>query len=206
MLFELVKAFIVGFCVPIPAGPVLLLVLQKTLLYGRGAGIAAGIGSDLADTAYAAVGLFALSLVSVFVSGHEALISIVGGLIILLVGYLMSRKDTSSIDGPKRERYTAVGFTFQAAGLAVSNPGALAAMMAALAIAGLEAGSLAAPVWAVLLCVAGGEFCYWFLLTWLVSRFINVTPSRLQKASMVSGMVIAVLGVALFIRGLILLF
>ena len=58
MGIEVFRAFLVGICAAVPAGPVLLLVLQKTLSRGREAGILTGLGSAFADTLFATVGLF----------------------------------------------------------------------------------------------------------------------------------------------------
>ena len=85
MGIEVFRAFLVGICAAVPAGPVLLLVLQKTLSRGRGAGILTGLGSAFADTLFATVGLFTLSLVDDFITRHETVIMEVGGVLMLLI-------------------------------------------------------------------------------------------------------------------------
>ena len=206
MLPDLLKAFAVGFCVAVPAGPVLLFVLQKTLGHGRGAGLVCGLGSASVDTTLAALGLYALSLASAFISEHTDLISLVGGVLIMILGVMMSRRDVPRSERTLEEREGGnVGFAVQTAGLAASNPGAFAAMLAALTVTGLQAGSLSAPVWAVLLFIFCGEVSYWSALTFIVSRFISVSPRGLRKFSLVSGLVIAAVGLVFSVKGLIMI-
>lgn len=207
MCAELLKAILIGICVAIPIGPVLLLVLEKTLGRGRWFGLCAGAGSAVVDTTYAAAGLFALSFVSGFIDRYEPWIMLFGGLLVVGVGCFMAlTKSPSRGSASKlRTRYTAAGYAFQAMGCALSNPGALAVMLAALAIAGLDASTIASPVWAILLCTFGGEMLYWFVLTGSVSRFVHVTGEGVRKVSRVAGAIVAVLGLVLIVRGLLML-
>ena len=190
-----------------PIGPVLVVVLQKTLRYGRWSGVATGCGAAVVDTAYAAAGLFALSLVRGFVSEHEAALLIAGGCILLLVGFFMSRgeKKPLSLEEENQTRFTNAGFAVQACGCALSNPGAIALMFTYLAVAGLQADTLEAPVWAVLLCVAAGEMLWWTIVTGAVSRFVHITPRTLERSSRIAGVAVIAIGAALAVKGLIMI-
>lgn len=203
MLTELIKSFLVGFCVAVPAGPVLLFVMHKTFHYGRWAGISAGAGSALIDAAYSALGLFALSLVTDFIMSHEAIITVAGGIAIALIGYKMSRQDVNNARRTSIQRYSAPGFAVQAMGLVISNPGALGAMMAALAIARLSSDAISIPVWTVPVMVFVGELTYWALLSFIADRYITITKERLGKISVFSGIIIMIVGIVLLIKGII---
>ena len=207
MCAELLKAILIGICVAIPIGPVLVLVLEKTLSRGRWTGVVTGVGSALVDTMYATAGLFALSLVSGLIDRYQPWIMLAGGLLVVAVGCFMSlsKAETGKSVSKLKTRYTAVGYAFQAMGCALSNPGAIAVMFAALAFAGLDAVTVSAPVWGVLLCVFAGEMLYWTVLTGLVGRFVHVTREGVHKVSRVAGIVVAALGLVLIVRGIILL-
>ena len=155
MGIEVFRAFLVGICAAVPAGPVLLLVLQKTLSRGRGAGILTGLGSAFADTLFATVGLFTLSLVDDFITRHEAVVMEVGGVLMLLIGFgiFLKGKDVPADKPDESGGLTLFGCTLQAAGTALSNPAALAYMLGLLSMLGLVAGGISAPVWAVLAAV-----------------------------------------------------
>ena len=205
MIIDLIKAVLVGICAAVPVGPVLFQVLQRTLRYGRGGGLAAGAGSALADTLYAAVGLFALSLIKNFINSHEAVIMLIGGLFITVLGAVMffSKNSGPEAEGGPEKHVSGIGFALQTFLSAISNPAALAMMMAFLAIARLDASSATAPVWAILPCVTLGEMLWWLTVTGAVSRFLHVTPRTVNILGKVAGAAIVAFGIVLIIKGLI---
>lgn len=203
MLNDLIKALIVGICAAVPVGPVLILILQKTLRRGRWAGTVAGIGSALGDAIYAAIGLFTISLLSDFINDHAALIMILGGALVAVIGITIFLKDASSGLDSEESHFTMAGYAVQTLGCVMSNPAALAVMIALLSVFGLDAHTTAAPVWAVVLCVFGGEFLYWYSISALVGRFMRVKPRTLKIFSKICGAVIAVFGIVLIVKGII---
>lgn len=200
---ELLKAMVVGICVALPVGPVLILVLQKTMRRGRWAGTVAGVGSALVDTLYAAIGLFALTLLDDFIAKETPYILLFGGILVSLLGVMIFLKDTSDGLDDAESHFTMVGYAVQTAGCALSNPAAIAVMMAILSVLDLDAQSLTAPVWAVLLFCFLGEMLYWFCLSGAVARFLKVSMRTLRIFSRICGAAIAVFGVVLIVKGII---
>ncbi len=205
MITELIKAFVIGICAALPAGPVLLMVIRKTLCRGRSAGIMTGFGSAVADTVYAAVGLFALVMIQGFVESHASLIMIVGGALIAAIGLnacLRSRSITLSLGGGGVGTLSLVGYSFQSLASVLSNPAALAVMTGLLAVAGFGSGELSAPHWAVLAAVFAGEFLYWIALVFAVSAFIRPREKTLRMMSRVAGLGICCFALVLMARGI----
>lgn len=205
MGIEVFRAFLVGICAAVPAGPVLLLVLQKTLSRGRGAGILTGLGSAFADTLFATVGLFTLSLVDDFITRHETVIMEVGGVLMLLIGFgiFLKGKDVPADKPDESGGLTLFGCTLQAAGTALSNPAALAYILGLLSMLGLVAGGISAPVWAVLAAVGCGELLYWTALVLVISRWFHVKASTLKVVSKIAGAGIMCFGIVLVIKGIL---
>lgn len=205
MIIDLLKAFAVGVLAALPLGPVCVLVAQKTISRGRLSGMFAGAGSMVADTFYAVVCLFTVSLVKDFLVSHEGLILLVGGFLIIVVGLVMFQKKEQK--GPRRNpsKKRAVGYAFQAMGCAFSNPGALLLMFAYISVFELQAGNGTTPVWLIVPFVALGEFSYWFLFTGILSRFDGIKPETITRINKIFGSVIMVLGLSASIRGLIIL-
>lgn len=205
MAIEIFRAFLVGICAAVPAGPVLILVLQKTLRRGRLAGVLTGAGSAFADTVFAAIGLFTLSLVQDFIARHEATIMSVGGAVICIIGlaiFLGARKVRA--DKPDEQSGLSMfGCTVQAAGTALSNPAALAYMLGLLSVMRLTAGSVEAPVWSVLVAVAAGELFWWTLIAMLIARFLKVNGKTLVTIGKAAGAGIACFGIILIVKGLL---
>ena len=203
MVIELLKAMTVGICAAVPVGPVLILVLQKTLRRGRWAGTVAGIGSALVDTLYAAVGLYALTMLGEFIARETPYILLFGGILVCLLGVMIFLKDASAGLDSVESHYTMAGYAVQTAGCALSNPAAVAVMMAILSVFKLDAQSLTVPVWAVLVFVFLGEMLYWFCLSEAVGKFMRVRPRTLKIFSKICGAVIAAFGIVLIVKGII---
>lgn len=205
MAIEILRAFLVGICAAVPAGPVLILVIQKTLSKGRLAGVLTGAGSAFADTVFATIGLFTLTLVQDFIIRHESTIMLAGGVVVALIGlgvFLGARKVRT--DKPdEHSGLSMFGCTLQAAGTALSNPAALVYMLGLLSVLRLTAGGVDVPVWSVLLAVAAGELCWWTALVLLMSRFLKVNGNTLVTIGKSAGAGIMCFGVILIVKGLL---
>lgn len=205
MTIELLKAFLVGVIAAVPVGPVLLMVLQKTLCRGKAAGIMTGLGSAVADMIYAAVGLFTLSLIGDFIKDHEALITLCGGLILALIGANIFFKEVkfSKEDAPGRLGLWSCAA--QSAGSALSNPAALAVMLALLASFGLGGpDARQSPAVLVALAVFAGEWLYWIVLVTLVSKGVRLNEKFMKIVTRVAGAGIICFAVVLAVRAIIL--
>ena len=206
MIIEVLKSMLVGVCAAAPVGPVLIMILQRTMCHGRKAGVIAGAGSAAADTVWATLGVFALALVQNFVDTHQGLILAIGGLLIAVIGFTMFFKDSTGDLGkeqPSAKRR--IGFAVQTFLSAMSNPAALAVMLALLAMFKLDATNATIPVWMVIIGVGLGEFLYWALITFLVSKFLKVTAKTLKIISKVAGAAVVGIGIFLAIKGLLMI-
>lgn len=202
MLLELIKAILIGIIASAPVGPVSLLVMQKTFCHGRMAGFAAGVGSAVVDSLYAIASLFAFMYVDEFIHRHEAWIMLIGGLLVVAVGYFMlRRKPIESVKVADTTSAKAIQYALQAAGCALANPGALAYMFGLVAIFKLDIGTAVSPVWLIVLCVLLGALIWWFSLAYaadkLRERFEVKTLNRVNK---IAGYAVVVFGMVLLVR------
>lgn len=201
---EFVKALLVGVIAALPVGPIFVMVVQRTLCHGRKAGVLVGLGAAVADALFAAVSLLALSLVQRFVSEQRSLIMLGGGLLLGWVGYRIWRQGGSIGVPPDQEAYPPWAGAAQAFFATLTNPGALAFMLALPALIGLRTEESAVP--ALLPAAVGlGEWLYWLLVVYLLARFARVDQQTLCKLSRLGGIVIGLFGLALLVRGIILL-
>lgn len=191
MIIQILKAILVGICASAPLGPVAVLVIQKTLNFGRGTGFVTGIGSAVVDTLYALIGVFALSVINDFISSNEKYIYLIGGALVILVGSLMFfRKSMGTVKDVSH--FTQAGYAVQAAGLALANPGAIALMLALMALFRVEA-----PSWVIVLSVSFGALFWWNLFAFVVDKF---------RGSLKVGTVMTInraLGIAIVIFGIV---
>lgn len=205
MLLELIKALFVGMVVAAPVGPVLLLVIHKTLCHGRKAGLLAGIGSMIADNVYAAAGILFLSAVRGFIDSHLGIIMTAGGVLVCVVGVFMFRR--KQIDEKVDSKgHGGCSYVFQTMACAFSNPSAFAFMLAMLAMCRIDIGNLSSPVWLMLVFIAAGEFLYWMFITFALERFWKVSDAALLRICRIGAVIMWIFGVILLVKGLKILF
>ena len=204
MVFSILKALLVGVIVAIPIGPILVMVIQRTLCYGPRCGRMVGFGAATVDMLYATVGLLALSLMDDFIGRNQGWIMLVGGLLVGAIGAGMLLRPVSV--NMRDEPAKMSGWTCYWQGLlgTLSNPLALGVMMALLAMFGLgDEGGLLPLVLAPLVGV--GECIYWFSVTTVLARYLRLNIKTLRTMSTVAGAVVCVFAVILVVRGAMLL-
>ncbi|KGN68346.1 LysE family translocator [Porphyromonas sp. COT-239 OH1446] len=89
MIETILKGIIIGIFVSAPMGPVGLLCLRETMYNGRRDGLLTGIGATISDLLYALMAYWGVSLVLDFVSKYDAVLRLVGGVIIVIFGYVL---------------------------------------------------------------------------------------------------------------------
>lgn len=203
MIIDLAKAVLVGIVASIPVGPILLMVIQRTLCEGRKQGLMVGIGSALADGVYAAIGLFALVMLQDVIEKNSSIILLAGGVFIGFIGVGMLRKKIDLSSAAQKQHKNLFSYVVQSFVSVLSNPAALAVMMGLLAAFGLDSADSLAPKWAVVLGVALGEFLYWLVVSGLLSRFAKFNPKVLTIICRVVGSGVCLFAIYLIVRGIV---
>ena len=204
MVFAILKALVVGVIVALPIGPILVMVIQRTLCYGPRCGRMVGFGAATADMIYATLGLLALSLLQEFIDRNQGWIMLVGGLLVGVIGVGMLLRPVSVNLQDEPARMSSWTCYWQGLGTTLSNPLALGIMMALLAMFGLaEKGGLLPLVLAPLVGI--GECIYWFSVTAVLARYLRLNMRTLRTLSAVAGAVVCVFAIVLVVRGLLLL-
>ena len=205
MFLDLVKGFLVGVCASAPIGPIAILVVQKSLSKGHKAGFVSGLGASVVDTFYASIAIFALAFAQKFIEDHQNLILLVGGAVLMAVGISMAVSDPfrkMKADGDSSVSPKDFG---QAVAMGLSNPMAVFVMFTLFAFFGLAD---SAPhnwrVTPIILSVSAGSVTYWFLLSWMLSRFRkNFKMNTILWISRITGAIIVIIGIALLGQGLV---
>ena len=200
----MLKGFAVGMCASAPIGPIAILVVQKSLSKGRKAGFVSGLGASVVDTMYAFIAIFALAFAQSFIEEHKNIILLVGGAVLIAVGFSMAFSNPFrklKADGESSVSPKDFG---QAVALGLSNPMAVFVMFTLFAFFGLA--NDAPHTWSVtpiILAVSAGSVTYWFLMSWLLSRFRgNFRMRTILWISRITGALIVIIGIALLGQGL----
>lgn len=174
-LLSIVQGMIVGILVTAPLGPIGVLCIQRTLNKGRVAGYASGLGAALADTFYAIVAGFGITIISNFLIDQQVYIRFFGGLLLVILGVKMFFADiVKQIRSQKERKPSVIGDFVSVFLLTASNPVTIIAF--GVFFAGLGFVVEESSVTKIFLLVLGvllGCLLWWFSLVSLINAFRN---------------------------------
>lgn len=204
MFVDMFKGFLVGICASAPIGPIAILVVQKSLSKGRKSGFVSGLGASVVDTMYAIIAIFALAFAQKFIEDHHNIIFLVGGAVLMIVGFNMALSDPfrkMKADGSSSVSPKDFG---QALAVGLSNPMAIFVMFTLFAFFGLA--NEAPRDWhiaPIILSVSFGSVTYWFTMSWLLSRFRKTFKmNTILWISRITGAIVVIIGIVLLGQGL----
>lgn len=87
----LLQGFGIGLAISIPVGPVGVLIMRRTLTEGLLSGAVAGFGSAIGMALYGSIAGFGLTAVSGLMLTHQRSLKLVGGVLLLYLGYAIAR-------------------------------------------------------------------------------------------------------------------
>ena len=196
MVQGFLEGLVIGFSIAAPVGPIGLLCIQRTLNYGRRAGLVSGLGAATADATYASIAGFGVTFVSSFLVNEQLWIRLLGGAFLILLGlrtFLSVPRDSTVSEGRKRLANDYAS-TFA---LTLSNPLTIVSFVAV--FTGLGILGQARDYWAATELVTGvfaGSTLWWIVLsTGVGSLKGKVSPGRMRWVNRLSGAVIAGFGV-----------
>ena len=196
----LLKGAIIGFSLAAPVGPVGMMCIRRTLTHGHLRGFVSGLGAATADSVYAIVAAFGITLISNFILQHEYTIRLVGGILLVLLGirtllvHPVDRASKNGINGHASAYVSMFLLTF-------TNPMTLFAF--AVVFAGIGAGSAIGDTLTASFLVAG-VFCgsgLWFLL---ITTAVHVYKDKfkvwgLKVVNVIAGSFILLCGIVVLV-------
>ncbi len=197
------RSLLTGLLASIPLGPIGLICVQRTVARGRWSGFASGWGAAVADTIFAAVALLGLSYIIDFIDQHRALLQVVGGVVIAILGYAIYHRNPLRHLRHPGEGQRFLQHAFYVMLLTLTNPLAIFLFLALFAAFDVvpEPGH---PVQYVV-ALAGvhiGASSWWYMLTYGVGRVRHRFRVRqLYWFSKISGLVILVSGLVAAVAG-----
>ena len=195
------RGLVLGFTIAAAVGPISLLVIRRTLAYGRSYGLASGLGVALADGTYGAVAAFGLTAIMSLLVGARAVLGIAGGAFLVYLAWktMMSRPKEIAAAA---DRPGLVGALLSIFGLTMTNPMTIISFAAIFAGLGVV-GSGGADAALLTLGVFVGSAAWWVVLTSIVAIFrTRLTVEVLIWVNRVSGAVLLIFGIAAIVAGL----
>ena len=162
MLF--LKSMAMGLAIAAPLGPIAALCIQRTLAQGFRAGVAGGLGTALADAAYAAAAAAGFAAFAAVLDRIALPLGLGGGLFLIWLGVSGLRHRAGAAPAPAARRGLAgtLATTFV---LTLANPATILSFAAIFAGLGLaqQAGAGAAAL--VVAGVFAGSMLWWVMLS-----------------------------------------
>lgn len=199
----LLRGLMVGLIFGVPAGAIGALTLQRALAYGFWPGFLTGLGSSAADVLYACVGVFGLTVISDFLAAHQGIISVVGGIIIAILGVLILRRK-NIVTVQKEQKAIPLPACFATAfAAAISNPSTILSFFAAFAVLGIGNDLTAAEGVSLIAGILLGTGCWWALISGLAARFRGRVTQRAGKIlNLALGTLMFLFGVVMVVQGI----
>ena len=196
------KGVVTGLAVSIPLGPLGILCIQRTVNKNWKSGIFSGIGIAMADTVYAFVAGFSLSIIVDFIRTYELYFKLVGFFVLLLLGiYIFRSNPTKQIQDYKRKGSSHLQDFLTTFLVTLSNP--LSVFVFVAIFTGYSIVLQFSQPLEALLMIGGifmGGSLWWFIITGLANLFRHkFTINTLYWANRIIGLGVIVVAVAFFI-------
>jgi threonine/homoserine/homoserine lactone efflux protein len=165
MLGLLWKGVVVGLIIAVPAGPVGVLCIRRTIFNGRLAGFVSGLGAATADAVFGIIAGFGLTFVSDLLLGFQEWLRIGGAGFLLFVGISAFTADPLAGTPSTRDPETLLADFASTFALTLTNPITILAFLAIFASIGL-AGENATLAGAAILVLGVwlGSILWWIAL------------------------------------------
>lgn len=168
----ILKALAIGITISAPMGPVGVLCIQRTLNKGRVIGLATGVGAAVSDIMYCLLTAFCLSFVEDFLLRNQAVLSIIGSVVLIGFGLYLFRtnpvkslkKNPGKKTSVRSSMITGFLFTF-------SNPFIVLLIMGLFTRFNFHDASFKFYHYLIaFLFIAVGALLWWYFVTLLVSK------------------------------------
>jgi len=195
----LAKGLVLGFSIAAPVGPIGVLCFRRALEQGFWPAVAGGLGTAIADAAYAAVAAFGITAVSAALLGYQRTLALLGGAALIWLGaraFLARPPERGAavpVENARGGFMTMFAATFL---LTLANPATIlsfAAVFAGLGLVGTVNGGAAALV--LTLGVLAGSMLWWIILAGTVSALRTRVPrTALVWVNRMSGLLLGGFG------------
>ena len=169
----MLKGIVVGLLVSVPLGPIGVLCIQRTLNKGRLSGFISGLGASVADTIFALIAGFGLTIIINFVREQHLYFQIVGGLVVLYIGLRIFYTNPVKQLKLQRLNKTRLSQDFWSVFLlTLSNPMAIFLFIGIMAAINIANDRL--NFFQLILLLAGilaGSVTWWFILSSIANKF-----------------------------------
>ncbi len=199
----LLRGAIIGISIAAPVGPIGILCIRRSFIYGRLVGFISGLGAATADAIYGCIAGFGLTFISHILIEQKIWVRLVGGVFLFYLG--IRTFFTKPADEAAVLRFdTLSGSYFSTFFLTLTNPMTIiffTAIFTGLGVVAKRGDYLSASL--IVLGVFTGSASWWLILSNIVSLFRKrVTKKGLQWINRIAGALIFGFGAVAFISAI----
>jgi threonine/homoserine/homoserine lactone efflux protein len=136
LLALLLKGVLVGIIIAVPAGPVGVLCIRRTIFHGRLAGFLSGLGAATADAVFGIIAGFGLTVVSDLLLDYQGWLRLAGAGFLLYIGVSALRADPLAGTRSQRDPEGLFADYVSTFALTITNPITILAFLAIFAAIG----------------------------------------------------------------------
>lgn len=202
MLIYWVKGIMIGLIFGVPIGAVGALTIRRTIFYGKTAGFVSGLGCSSADLCYSFISIFGFSIISDFMLKYQNIITIIGGLFIIVMGIGFIRKKQAAVyekaSGTKLMSFFASSFM-----IAITNPATIVTFLLAFSIFDIgKINSLHSGA-GVALGILTGTCIWWTLISIIIGSILSkMTEQKLAVINYILGVLVLLFGIAVIAKAI----
>src|SRR5205085_1149047 len=126
----LLKGVLVGIIIAVPAGPVGVLCIRRTIFHGQMAGFLSGLGAATADAVFGIIAAFGLTVISDLLLDYRDWLRIGGGAFLLYIGITAFRADPLAGTQSQRDPEDLLSDYLSTFALTITNPITILAFLA----------------------------------------------------------------------------
>jgi len=200
-----------GLIAAVPVGPVNLICIRRTFVFGPVHGFVSGLGGALGDGVFAAVTGYGLTWAAQLIQGYSVAIELIGGIMMVVMGYHSVKAGVppdDPSDCPIKAEKDRAGSSLVAAiastfALTVTNPATLLFFTGMFAGLGSLAGGPGdfADTSFIVLGVVAGSAGWWLVLTTIIGLFhARIDTSRILAINRICGFLVAIFGLAVLVN------
>jgi len=196
----LLKGICIGIVFGVPVGAIGALTIRRTILHGTLAGLASGIGCSAADLLYACICVFGLTLFSDFMLKYQSIISLVGGVLVILMGVSSILKKRTIVKETARTSQI-LSFFVSSFVIAIVNPATILTFVLAFSIFNVCDITATEQGFGLVSGIFLGTCIWWGLITTMIYIFMErVTDKVFLKLNYILGGCIIMFGALVVIR------
>jgi threonine/homoserine/homoserine lactone efflux protein len=185
-----VKGLVIGFVIAAPVGPINIMCVRRTIVHGRLAGFASGLGAAIADTILGALAIFGMAFLTEFLISERFWLALGGAIFLVVLGIRALTKPPPKLVSA-RDPTSLIGDFTSTLLLTLSNPITILSFFGIFAAFGVHPDEMIGPDdWATLLGVFSGAMLWWMIVIGLAGMFRGrFTVTGLIWANRITGIV-----------------